>query len=61
MTAFFNPKLAASWTVAAFVALQTLLAPAYAQSLPAADAAQVRTTVQGQLDAFAKDDAEKAF
>lgn len=61
MNAFLNFRLASSWAAAAFFALQTLLVPAYAQSLPAADAAQVRTAVQGQLDAFAKDDAEKAF
>ena len=36
-------------------------AQAPAQALSAQDAAQVRTVVQGQLAAFAKDDAAKAF
>ena len=61
MTAFLTFRIGSGWAAAAFVVLQALAVPGYAQTLPAADAAQVRSVVQSQLAAFAKDDAEKAF
>ena len=45
----------------AMVALQTLLPSANAAPFTAADEKTVRTTVEAQLAAFAKDDAVKAF
>ena len=50
-----------------FAALVTLLAfqaislPAHAGNISAADGKSIRTVVEGQLAAFAKDDADKAF
>ena len=40
---------------------QAISLPAHAGNLPAADAKSVRAVVEGQLAAFAKDDANKAF
>lgn len=61
MIAFLTSGAARRWAAAAFVLLHALALPAYAQTLAAPDAALVRNVVQSQLDAFAKDDAEKAF
>ncbi len=61
MTAFLTFRVSSAWAAVAFLVLQALAVPGYAQTLPAADAAQVRSVVQSQLAAFAKDDAEKAF
>lgn len=47
--------------VAACLAAFSFTAGAIAADLPAADARGVRTAVQGQLSAFAADDARKAF
>ncbi len=47
----------AAWVLA----LLALLAPAHAAALTAADEKSVRAAVQGQLRAFAADDAKKAF
>ncbi|MBI2729104.1 MAG: DUF4864 domain-containing protein [Polaromonas sp.] len=41
--------------------LQAFTVPAHAQALTSADEKSVRTVVEGQLAAFAKDDAKKAF
>ncbi len=41
--------------------LQALAVPAHAQALTSADEKSVRAVVEGQLAAFAKDDAKKAF
>ncbi len=48
-------------TAAAALALLTLVAPAHAAPFTAADEKSVRAVVQGQLAAFARDDANKAF
>ncbi len=61
MTAFLTFRVSSAWAAVAFLVLQALAVPGYARTLPAADAAQVRSVVQSQLAAFAKDDAEKAF
>ncbi|MBW8720393.1 MAG: DUF4864 domain-containing protein [Polaromonas sp.] len=45
----------------AAVTLLLAVAPVHADALPAADEKSVRTVVEHQLEAFAKDDAEKAF
>ncbi|MES2402604.1 MAG: DUF4864 domain-containing protein [Pseudomonadota bacterium] len=45
----------------ALLLLQAVLAPAHAQALTSTDEKNVRTVVEGQLAAFAKDDAKKAF
>ena len=59
MTHFFNRLLL--WALpAAMLALQTLT-PLHAEALSAKDEKAVQTVVQGQLAAFAKDDADKAF
>ena len=52
-----------AWFVRSVAALSLLLASlgAQAQALSATDAQRIIATVQGQLDAFAQDDAEKAF
>lgn len=49
-----------TWPLALLV-LQLLALPVQAQSLTAADEKNVRAVVEGQLAAFAKDDAKKAF
>lgn len=61
MIAFSTFRVSSAWAAVAFLVVQALAVPGYAQTLPAADAAQVRSVVQSQLAAFAKDDAEKAF
>ena len=48
------------WFVAVLVAFSSLQ-PASAEGVAAADAKSVRAVVQGQLDAFAADDANRAF
>ena len=50
---------AAAWAL--LVMLQAFVAPADAGQLTAADEKNVRAVVQAQLQAFAKDDAVKAF
>jgi Domain of unknown function (DUF4864) len=52
-----------SWFLRSLAALSLLLASltTQAQSLSATDAQRIIATVQAQLDAFAQDDAEKAF
>ncbi|MES2508451.1 MAG: DUF4864 domain-containing protein [Pseudomonadota bacterium] len=49
-----------TWPLALLV-LQLLALPVQAQSLTATDEKNVRAVVEGQLAAFAKDDAKKAF
>jgi hypothetical protein len=44
-----------------FLAFQAIGLPAHAKNLPAADEKSIRAVVEGQLAAFAKDDANKAF
>ncbi len=50
---------ASAWVV--LVVLQSVLAPAHAGPLTATDEKNVHAVVQAQLQAFAKDDAVKAF
>lgn len=49
------------WLLTTAACCLTLLAPAQAARLTAADEKIVREAVQGQLDALARDDADKAF
>ena len=50
-----------AWLLAAAVCALPLLAPARAAPFTAADEKNVRAVVEGQLAAFARDDAKKAF
>ena len=50
-----------AWLLAAAVCALTLLAPARAAPFTATDEKSVRAVVEGQLAAFARDDAKKAF
>ncbi|MBC7609845.1 MAG: DUF4864 domain-containing protein [Polaromonas sp.] len=47
--------------LAMFLAFQAINLPAHAENLSAADEKSIRAVVEGQLAAFAKDDANKAF
>jgi Domain of unknown function (DUF4864) len=49
------------WLLTTATCCLTLLAPAQAARFTVADEKNVREVVQGQLDALAKDDADKAF
>lgn len=50
-----------SWLLITAVCSLTLFAPARAAPLSAADEKSVREVVEGQLEALARDDADKAF
>ena len=50
-----------SWLLITAVCSLTLLAPARAAPLSVADEKSVREVVEGQLEALARDDADKAF
>ena len=58
--AAIRPAFLLAWSLAALVAM-LMAAPVRADPVPAADARAVRTIVEAQLDAFAADDAKRAF
>ncbi len=51
----------AKWLVGLACAVAVLPAAAQSQGVSSADAKAIRTVIEAQLDAFAKDDADKAF
>lgn len=52
---------AMGWLAAVVLTLMTWLAPAQAAPVSAADEKSIQATIEGQLAAFAQDDADKAF
>src|SRR5262249_32291150 len=61
-TAMFATRLQAAFSIIALVGLVLgLAAPAFAQDLSAADRSAIRDVIQGQVEAFRRDDGEGAF
>ena len=54
-------RLLRNWLLCASMAALALAVPALANEVAADDARAVRTIIEAQLDAFARDDADKAF
>lgn len=58
----FATRLPATFSLLALVGLVlSLAAPAFAQDLSGADRSAIRDVIQGQVDAFRRDDGEGAF